>query len=60
MECVRHLDVRSGRNIEISPLTSKMVQPGKDSAIFHDLLNSNCLPSFEDFNILCHENKKCI
>ena len=37
-----------------------MVQPGKDSAIFHDLLNSNCLHSFEDFNILCHENKKYI
>ena len=57
-ECVRHLAVRSGEHIGISPLTNKRVQPRKDSAVCHHLLNCNY--SLEDFTVLCHENKKYI
>ena len=32
-ECVRHLAVRSGEHIGISPLTNKRVKPRKDSAV---------------------------
>ena len=56
-ECVRHLAVRSGEHIDISPLTNKRVQSRKDSAVNHHLLNCNS-PTFEDFSVLCHENKK--
>ena len=40
-ECVRHLAVRSSEHIGISPLTNKRVQPRKDSAVCHHLLNCN-------------------
>ena len=55
---VRHLAVRSGEDIGISPLTNKRVQPRKDSAVCHHLLNWNYSPTFEDFSVLCNENKK--
>ena len=57
-ECVRHLAVRSGEHIGISPLTSKTVQPRKDSAVWHHLLNCNYSPTFVDFSVLCHNNQK--
>ena len=57
-ECVRHLAVRSGEHIGISPLTKKRVQPRKDSAVCYHLLNCNYSPTFEDFSFLRHENKK--
>ena len=57
-ECVRHLAVRSGEHIAISPLTNKRIQPGKDIAAYHHLLHCNYSPTFEDFSVLCHENKK--
>ena len=57
-ECVRHLTVRSGEHIGISPLTNKRVQPGKNSAVCHRWLNCNYSPTFEDFSVLSHENKK--
>ena len=57
-ECVRHLAVRSGEHIGISSLTNKKVQPRKDSAVSHHLLNCNYSPTFEDFSVLCHEYKK--
>ena len=57
-ECVRHLAVRSGEHIGISILNNKSVQPRKDSAVCHYLLNCNYSPTFEDFSVLCHENKK--
>ena len=47
-ECVRHLAVRLGEDTAVSPLTNKKVQPRKDSAACHDLLNCNYSPSFED------------
>ena len=55
---IRHPAVRSGEHIGISPLTSKRVQPRKDSAVRHHLLNCNYSPTSEDFIVLCHENKK--
>ena len=57
-ECVRHLAVRSGEHTGISLLTNKGVQPRKDSAVYHHLLNCYYSPTFEDFSVLCHENKK--
>ena len=57
-ECVRHIAVRSGELTGISPLTNKKVQPRKDSAACHHLLNCNNSFTFEDFSVLCHENKK--
>ena len=57
-ECIRHLPVRSGEHIGISPLTNKRVQPRKDSAVCRHLSNCNYSPTFEDFSVLCHENKK--
>ena len=57
-ECVRHLDVRSGEHSGISPLTNKRVQPRKDSAVCHRLLNCKYIHNFEDFSVLYHENKK--
>ena len=57
-ECVRHLAVRSREHIGISPLTNKRVEPRKDSAVCHHLLNRNYSPTLEDFSVLCHQNKK--
>ena len=39
--CIRHLVVRSGEHIGILSLTNKRVQPRKDSAVCHHLLNCN-------------------
>ena len=39
--CIRHLVVRSGEHIGILSLTNKRVQPRKDSAACHHLLNWN-------------------
>ena len=57
-ECGRHLGLGSGEHIGISPLTNKKVQPRKDSTVCHHLLNCNYSLTFEDFSVLCHENKK--
>ena len=57
-ECVRHLAVRSAEVFGISSLTNKKVQPRKDSAVCHHLLNCNYSPTFEDFSVQCQENKK--
>ena len=35
-----------------------LVQPRKDGAVCHHLLNCNYLPTFVDFTVLCHEIKK--
>ena len=57
-ECVRYLPVESDEHIGISSLTNIRVQPRKDSAACHHLLNWNYSPTFEDFSGLCHKNKK--
>ena len=56
-ECMRHLNIRIGEHIGISPLTSKQVKP-KNSSIADHLLFCNHSASYDDFSILTRENKK--
>ena len=55
-KCMRHLNVRIGEHIGISPLTSKQVKP-KNSSVTDHLLLCNHSASYDDFNILTRENK---
>ena len=55
-ECARHLNVKLGEHIGISPLTKNKVKP-KDSAVSDHLLLCNHSPSFENFSVLTKENK---
>ena len=57
-ECVTHLALRNDKRIGISLLTNKRGQPKKYSPVCDHLLNCNYSPTFEDFNALCHKNKK--
>ena len=57
-ESIRHLDIRSGEHMGVSPLTGKKVKPVNNSAARDHLLHCNYLPSFDNFSILAHENKK--
>ena len=57
-ESIRHLDIRSRKHIGVSPLTRKKVKPSNNSAICDHLLHYNFLPTFGNFSILAHENKK--
>ena len=57
-ETDRHLKVRSGEHIGISPLTFKKTIPLKESAIRDHLLNCNNILSFEEFTILTNRNNK--
>ena len=57
-ESIRHLDIRSGKHIGLSPLTGKKVIPSNNSDISDRLLHCNFLPSFNNFRVLAHENKK--
>ena len=57
-ESIRHLDIRSGEHIGVSPLTGKKVKPSNNSAICDHLLHCNFLPSFYNLSVLDHENKK--
>ena len=50
--------IRSGEHIGVSPLTGKKVKPSNNSAICDHLLHCNFLPSFDNFSVLAHENKK--
>ena len=54
----RHLKVRSGEHIGISPLTFKKTKASKESAIRDHLLNCNNIASFEEFPILTNGNNK--
>ena len=55
-ECIRHLNVRIGEHIGISPLTRKQVKP-KNSSVANHLLLYNHSSSYDDFSILTRENK---
>ena len=59
-ETDRHLKVRSGEHIGISPLTFKKIKPSKESAIRDHLLNCNNILSFEEFTILGNRNNKFV
>ena len=57
-ESIRHLDIRSGEHIDVSTRTAKNVEPIKSNAVGDHLLHFSYLPSFDNFSILAHENKK--
>ena len=57
-ESIRHLDIRSGEHLGESPLTGKKAKPINNSVVCDNLLHCNYLPSFDNFTILAHENKK--
>ena len=59
-ETDRHLKVRCGEHIGISPLTSKKIKPLKESAIRDHLLICNNVPSFDQFSILAHGNNRFV
>ena len=59
-EMDRHLKVRSGEHIGISPLTFKKTKPSKEGAIGEHLLNCNNILSFEEFTILANGNNKFV
>ena len=54
----RHLKVRSGEHIGISPLTFNKVKPSAESSVRDHLLLCDHSPSFDDFTILTHGNNK--
>ena len=56
----RHLKVRSGEHIGISPLTFKKAKPSKESTICDHLLNCNNILSFEEFTIVTNQNHKFV
>ena len=56
-ECMRHLNVRIGEHIGISPITRKQVKP-KNSSIADHLLLCSYSASCDDFSILTCGNKK--
>ena len=57
-ETDRHLKVRLGEHIGISPLTFKKTKSSKESTIHDHLLNCNNILSFEEFTILTNRNNK--
>ena len=57
-ESIRHLDIRSGEHTGVSHLTGKKIKPINNSAVRNHILHCNYLPSFDNFSILVHENKK--
>ena len=57
-ETDRHLKVRSGEHIGISPLTFNKIKPSDESSVRDHLLLCNHSPSFEDFTILAHGTNK--
>ena len=57
-ESIRHLDIRSGEHIGVSPFTGEKVKPSNNSVICDQLLHCNFLPSFDNFSVLAYESKK--
>ena len=57
-ETEKHLKVRSGEHIRISPLTFKKTKPSKESSIRDHLLQCDYNSSSDDSTILAHGNKK--
>ena len=50
--------IRSGEHIRVSSLTEKNVKPSNNIFICDHLLQSNLLPSFDNFSVLAHQYKK--
>ena len=45
-------------HIGVSPITRKNAKPSNKSVIWDQLVHYNFLPSFDNFSVLAHENKK--
>ena len=58
-ETEKHLKIRSGEHIGISPLTFKKTKPSKDSLTCDHLFNV-MITFFYEFIILEHGNKTCL
>ena len=56
-ESIRHSDIRPGEHIGLSPVTGKKVKP-QIAVLFVIIYSTVFLPSFDNFNVLAHENKK--
>ena len=56
-ETERHLKVRSGEHIGITPLTFNKTKPSKESSIRDHLLERDNNPFFDEFTILARRNK---
>ena len=54
----RHLKVRAGEHISMSPLTRKRVNNNKKSSVKDHCLLSGHVCSFEDFTVLNYESHK--
>ena len=57
-ETERHLKVRSGKHIRRSRLTFRETKPFKESSMNNHHLQCDKNPSFDEFTILTHRNKK--
>ena len=57
-ETDRHLRVRAGEHIGLSPLTFKKYKPSKESAVRDHLLFCDNDPSFEEFSVLAKASSK--
>ena len=55
---IRHLNIRSGKDIGVSPFTRKKVTPSNNSAVCYHLLHCRFLSSFD--SVLAQENEKYI
>ena len=55
-ESITHLDMRSGELIGVSLLTGRKFKQINNKTVCDCLLHWNYLPSFDNFNILDHEN----
>ena len=53
---MRHLNVRIGEHVGISPLTKKQIKP-KNSSVADHILFCNHSASYKNFVILTRENK---
>ena len=54
-ESIRHLDIRSGEHIGVSPLTGEKIKLSNNSTVCHHILHYTFLPYFDIFS--AHENK---
>ena len=57
-ETDRHLRVRAGEHIGLSPLTFKKCKPSEESAVRDHLLFCDNDPSFEEFSVLAKASSK--
>ena len=57
-ETDRHLRVRDGEHIGLSPLTFKKFEPSKESTVHDNLLFYDNDPSFEEFSVIAKASSK--